>query len=83
MAYIIHNGKRPLSYWFPNNNFYGKVKDIIGFGFKSYFIFQTEEEANDKLKGMFNNFKDMEGEIKLSFKIWRILEKLKVNEKEF
>lgn len=76
--FIIHNKKRPLSYFYPNNNFYGKITDIIGFSDKSYITFESREEANKRIEYMFKEFNKMEGDIKISFKVFKILESLKI-----
>ena len=80
MGFIISNEFRPLSYWYPNNNFYGKTKDIIGFNKNNYFVFGSINEAQNNIKKMFKDHTNMEGDLKLSIKIFNILEKLKIYE---
>lgn len=58
MSYAIFHGNYPLSYWYGNNAFCGGLKDIIGYQWKSYFIFETKKEAEDKIKLMFKNYED-------------------------
>lgn len=78
--YIIHNGRRLLSYFYPNNNFCGKLKDIIGFSNNNFIFFTSEEEAHNKLKSMFSAYNNMEGDLKLSIQLFKTLEKLKISE---
>jgi hypothetical protein len=80
MAIVLVYRGRGLRYWFPNNNFYGSLKDIIGFSLNSYFIFDTLEQAENKKKNMLIDFYGMEGEVKLSFKVYNIINSLKVIE---
>ena len=75
-------GRTALSYWFPNNNFCGSVKDIIGFSYKSYFTFKNKKEAEQQIKLMFDDYNKMEGDLKLSFKIYDRLKKLRVMESQ-
>lgn len=78
MVFVIHNGTRPLSYWFNNNNFNGTIKDIIGFSWNIYFSFNNEKEAHEQIKKMFKDHTQMVGDLKLSIKCFKVLEKLKV-----
>lgn len=75
--WTITDGKKYLRYFYPNNNFYGSLKDMIGFSFNDFMIFSTKEEAEKKIENMFKDFNQMEGEIKLSFKLYKVLKKLK------
>jgi len=79
MSYIIHNTKRPLSYFFPNGN--GEVKDIIGFSWRCYNIFNTEKEALNHIEYMKGKTREREDfDLKLSIKLFKIFDKLKVKE---
>jgi len=80
MNYIIHNGIRPLNYFYPNNNFNGTLKDIIGFSWKNYATFPTEKEAHNHLKYLFCSHRDMIGDLKLSIRLFNLMEKLKIKE---
>jgi len=77
--YIIHNGKRPLSYFFGNGN--GKVKDIIGFGWKSYFQYGSEKEAFEHIEYMKKQIRERDDfDLKLSIKLFNLFDKLKIKE---
>lgn len=76
---IVYQGKGLMG-WYPNNNFYGSVKDIIRFSTKQYYTFDTYEEAELKTMQMLIDMCKMEGEIKLSFKVYDIVKKLTIIE---
>ena len=68
--YVLASRGYPLSYWFPNNNFYGNIRDIIGFGFsKSWFIFPSKAKALEMKKVMLKDTKTMVGEAKLKKRV--------------
>ena len=75
--YIIHNGKRPLSYFFPNGN--GKPKDIIGFSWKSYEIFDTEEQAQERINLLRVALNYMKIDHELRVKINRLINDLQIS----
>lgn len=81
MSFIIHNGLRPLSYFYPNNNFCGSIKDILGFSNNNFMTFPTEAEAHNYLRYMFNQHREMIGDLKLSIRVFNIMEKLKITER--
>jgi len=78
MAYIIHNNKRPLSYFYGNGN--GRIRDILGFSNNNYFIFDTKEKAKDKIKQMKEELINRAIDLKLSIKLYKIFERLKIKE---
>ena len=79
--FIIHkkNNNRPLSYFYHNSN--GKVKDIIGFSFKSYFSFDSKERAEGKIENMKREIRERtDFDLKLSINLFNIFDNLSISE---
>ena len=78
MVYIIHNGQRPLSYFYGNGN--GRVSEVIGFSWNNYFIFGSKKEAEYKIKSMKRTIGKREY-MKNQEKILKVINKLKIKKK--
>jgi len=76
MAYIIHNNKRPLSYFYGNGN--GRIRDILGFSNNNYFIFDTKKQAENHIKYMKKEIRNRDIDLKLSIDLFKILNKLNI-----
>jgi len=78
MKYIITNKKGlPLSYFYGNGN--GRVRDMIGFAFKSYFTFETEEQALKHIEYMKQAIRERNDfDLKLSIKLFNLFDKLEI-----
>ena len=78
MKFIITNKKGlPLSYFYRNGN--GRIRDIIGFAFKSYFTFETEEQALSHIRYMKESIRARDNfDLKLWIKLENLFERLEI-----
>ena len=82
MRYLLTKQNKPLSYFWSNGN--GKTtRSIIGFKFKpSYFSFNTQQEAENYIEYMKRTIREREIDLKLSIKLFKVFEKVKIQEYE-
>ena len=78
--YLFYNGKA-VSYFYPNGN--GQVNDIIGFSGRSFEIFNSKEEAEERVEYFKRAIRERDDfDLKLSIKLFNIFDKIKVKERK-
>jgi hypothetical protein len=79
MTFVITFKHKPVSYFYPNGN--GGVKDIIGFSWKNYQIFDSKFDADRRIQYFKREIRAREDfDLKLSIKLGNMFDKMKIEE---